>query len=62
MLKVRTVAVRHDHSPAVELALPGLTEHEEDEGRVEDVVGRGHRRMIELRVCRVIGPRVEAVG
>ena len=50
---------RNDHAPAVELPLPGLAEHEEDERRVEEILASGHAAMIRGRRRRVIGAGVE---
>ncbi len=50
---------RHDHAPAVELPLPGLTEHEEDERRVEEILRSSHAAIIRRRPLSVVGARVE---
>ena len=50
---------RNDHAPAVELPLPGLAKHEEDERRVEEILASGHAAMIRGRRRRSIGAGVE---
>ena len=50
---------RDDHAPAIELALPHLAKDEEDERRVEEVLGSGHAVMIRGRRVRVVGAGVE---
>jgi hypothetical protein len=51
---------RNDHAPAVELALAGLAEDEEDERRVEEVLASGHVGMIRGERRRGIGAWVES--
>jgi hypothetical protein len=50
---------RSDHAPAVELPLPGLAEHEQDERRVEEILGSGHAAIIRGRPLHVVGAGVE---
>jgi hypothetical protein len=50
---------RNDHAPAVQLPLPGLTEHEEDESCVEEILSGSHAAIIRGRPLDVVGSRVE---
>ena len=50
---------RNDHAPAVELPLPSLAEHEEDECRVEEILSSSHATIIRGRPLPDIGAEVE---
>ena len=50
---------RHDHAPAVELALLGLAENEKHERGVEEVLASGHAAIIRGHLPAVVGAKVE---
>ncbi len=50
---------RNDHAPAVELPLPRLAKDEENERRVEEVLGSSHAAIIRGTRAHVVGARVE---
>lgn len=50
---------RDDHAPTIELPLARLAEHEENEGRVEEVLAGGHPVIIRGQRPHVLGAQVE---